>query len=141
MAKKDLSQAAEKVAKAEKASKARRPSSGKGNVLARAGKSIPKFLKDFKAELKKIVWPDRKTVIKSTGVVLSVVAVIGLIIFLIDTGLTEAIQLLSKAASNFNAEKASALAEATQPVTEALTEAVTQAVTEALTEATTIVGG
>lgn len=141
MAKKDVSQAAEKVAKAEKASKARKPSSGKGNVLVRAGKAIPKFLKDFKAELKKIVWPDRKTVIKSTGVVLSVVAVIGLIIFLIDTGLTEAIQLLSKAASNFNAEKTTALAEATQPVTEALTEAVTQAVTEAITEATTIVGG
>lgn len=138
MAKKEISQAAEKVAKAEKAHKAKRPGSGKGNILVRFGKAVPKFLKDFKGELKKIVWPDRKTVIKSTGVVLSVIAVIGVIIFLIDTGLTQAIQLLSKAATEFRANEATtAVAEATTAVQTTIAE-TTAAITEAVS---TTVGG
>jgi preprotein translocase subunit SecE len=138
MAKKEKSQAAEKVAKAEKASKAKKPGSGKGNILVRIGKGIAKFAKDFKGEIKKIVWPDRTTVIKSTGVVLAVVAVIGVIIFIIDTGLTQAIQLLSEAAADFNTETtAAALPEATTELTTAI-EATTQAVTTAVA---TTVGG
>lgn len=133
MAKNEKSPAAEKVAKAEKAAKIRKPASGKGNILARAGVSIAKFFKDFKGEIKKIVWPDRKTVIKSTGVVLAVVAIIGVIIFLIDTGLTEVIKLLSNAAKDFASETTAAIADTTQ--------AITEAVTEVATEATTIVGG
>ncbi len=144
MAKKETSQAAEKVAKAEKDAKVKKRAPGKGNVLARAGKGVGKFAKDFKSELKKIVWPDRATVIKSTGVVLAVVAVIGLIIFIIDTGLTQAIQLLSNAATDFRAEATTAVAEATTALAEATTAAqtaaaeTTQAVTTAV--ATTVVG-
>ena len=144
MAKKEISEAAEKVAKAEKASKAKKHSSGKGNVFARSGKGIAKFAKDFKGEIKKIVWPDRTTVLKSTGVVLAVVTVIGLIIFIIDTGLTQAIQLLSNAATDFRAEATTAVAEATTALAEATTAAqtaaaeTTQAVTTAV--ATTVVG-
>ncbi|HZK38815.1 MAG TPA: preprotein translocase subunit SecE [Clostridia bacterium] len=63
MAKKERSQAAEKVAKAEKAAKAKKHDPGKGNIFSRMGKGIAKFAKDFKAEIKKIVWPDRATVI------------------------------------------------------------------------------
>ncbi len=141
MAKKDTSEAAEKVAKAEKAAKAKKHSPGKGpgkgNVFARAGKGVAKFGKDFKGELKKIVWPDRATVIKSTGVVLAVVAVIGLIIFIIDTGLTQAIQLLSNAAVNFRAEATTAVVEATTAAQTTVAE-TTQAVTTAVT---TTVGG
>ncbi|HZK39899.1 MAG TPA: preprotein translocase subunit SecE [Clostridia bacterium] len=137
MAKKDTSQAAEKVAKAEKAAKAKKPGTGKGNIFSRMGKGIAKFAKDFKAEIKKIVWPDRTTVIKSTGVVLAVVAVIGVIIFIIDTGLTQAIQLLSKAAVNFRAEATTAIADVTTAIAETTT-AVAETTT-AIAESTTIV--
>ena len=133
MAKKEKSKAAEKVAKAEKASRSNKPKASKGkakeNAFLRAGKSVSKFFKDFRGEIKKIVWPDRKTVIKSTGIVLLVVAVIGLIIFLIDTGLVEGIRLQKTAAENFNSEVTTAA------------EAVTEQVTAAVTEASASLGG
>lgn len=83
MAKKEVSQAAEKVAAAEK-KKDKKPANPNGNIFVRAGKAIKKFCKDLKGEIKKIVWPDAKTVLKSTGVVLVVVAICGVAIFAID---------------------------------------------------------
>ena len=50
----------------------------------RACKAIKGFIKDFKGETKKIVWPGAKEVIKSTGVVLVAVLVIGAGIWLVD---------------------------------------------------------
>ncbi len=97
MAKKEVSQAAEKVAAAEK-KKAKKPANPNGNFFVRAGKAIKKFCKDLKGEIKKIVWPDAKTVFKSTAVVLAVVIVVGLIIFGIDTLLVKGIDLLQEAA-------------------------------------------
>ena len=93
MAKKEVSQAAEKVAAAEK-KKDKKPANPDGNFFVRAGKAIKKFCKDLKGEIKKIVWPDAKTVFKSTAIVLAVVLVVGLVIFGIDTLLTEGISLL-----------------------------------------------
>jgi preprotein translocase SecE subunit len=139
MAKKEKSEAAEKIAKAEKASKAKKNKSGQENPFARAGKAVGRYLKDFRGELRKIVWPDRKTVLKSIGVVLAVIAVIGVIIFLIDTGLAEIVQLLSRTATNYH-DKAKEVTEALPEVTQAITEA-TQAVTEAITDAVTTTGG
>ena len=107
MAKKELSQAAEKVAAAEK-QKDKKPANPDGNIFVRAGKAIKKFCKDLKGEIKKIVWPDAKTVIKSTLIVLAVVLVVGLVIFGIDTALTKSISLLQGLA-----EKADAAAEVT----------------------------
>lgn len=83
MAKKEVSQAAEKVAAAEK-KKEKKPANPNGNIFVRAGKAIKKFCKDLKGEIKKIVWPDAKTVLKSTAVVLVVVAICGVAIFAID---------------------------------------------------------
>ncbi|MEI6578627.1 MAG: preprotein translocase subunit SecE [Eubacteriales bacterium] len=137
MAKKEISEAAEKVAKAEKANKAKKPVSDKGNIFARFGKGILKFVKDFKSEIRKIVWPERKTVLKSTGVVLTVVAVIGVIIFLIDSGLTEIMRLLSTTAKDFAANKTTTVAQATTAVQTTIA-ATTQAVKTAVT---TVVGG
>lgn len=82
MAKKEVSKAAEKVAAADK--KEKKPANPNGNIFVRAGKAIKKFCKDLKGEIKKIVWPDAKTVLKSTAVVLVVVAVCGLAIFAVD---------------------------------------------------------
>ena len=42
------------------------------------------FFKGLKAEFKKIIWPDRKTVIKESGVVLVVTVVLGAVIFVVD---------------------------------------------------------
>ncbi len=98
MAKKEVSQAAEKVAAAEK-KKAKKPANPNGNFFVRAGKAIKKFCKDLKGEIKKIVWPDAKTVFKSAAIVLAVVIVVGLVIFGIDTLLVEGINLLQNAAT------------------------------------------
>ena len=86
--------AAAKVAKAAKGKKKSDKPSG-----ARTGK-IKKFFKDFRGEVKKIVWPDAKMVLKSTGVVLLVVAILSLIIYGIDQGLSAGITGLKKLATN-----------------------------------------
>jgi len=88
--------AAAKVAKAAKGNK----KSDKPSFFARSGKSTKKFFKDFRGEVKKIVWPDAKMVLKSTGVVLLVVAILSLIIYGIDQGLSAGITGLKKLATN-----------------------------------------
>ena len=80
MANNEINDAAKKVAEAEK-KKDKKPANPNGNWFKRAGKAIKKFFKDLKGEIKKIVWPDGKTVFKSTLVVLAAVAICGLAIF------------------------------------------------------------
>lgn len=46
-----------------------------------------------KNEIKKIVWPTPKAVFKNMGVVLSVIIIIGLFIFALDTGLINLFRL------------------------------------------------
>ena len=99
MAKNEKSAAAEKIAAAEKV-KAKKPKSDKPNIFVRAWKAIVRFFKDLRGETKKIVWPDGKTVLKSTGVVLAVVVVFTIVIGLIDLGLSKSINLLADAARN-----------------------------------------
>lgn len=122
------SDAAKKVAKAAKGSKSAKDQ--QPNIFVRAGKTIKKFFKDFKGESKKIVWPDGKTVLKSSIVVIVVVAIVALIVFGIDMGLAKIIEGLQTLATGG--------AEAT---TEAVTNAVTEATTEATTAATTAAAG
>lgn len=93
MAKNEVSTAAEKVAAAEK-KKAKKPANPNGNWFKRAGKAIKKFCKDLKGEVKKIVWPDAKTVLKSTAVVLVAVAICGIAIYGVDWLLSFAISQL-----------------------------------------------
>lgn len=104
--------AAEKVAKAEKAkAKASKPKNPNGNIFVRFGKGFKKFWKDFRGEIKKITWPDRMTVLKNTGVVLVAVAAVCVVIFAIDQGLSFLVELLVKLAKNSgeNAETAAAI--------------------------------
>ena len=44
------------------------------------------FLKDFKAELKRVVWPTPKQLVNSTVAVITIVLVIGVIVFALDMG-------------------------------------------------------
>ncbi|MBQ2848176.1 MAG: preprotein translocase subunit SecE [Clostridia bacterium] len=115
MAKKEVSQAAEKVAAAEK-KKEKKPANPNGNIFVRAGKAIKKFCKDLKGEIKKIVWPDRKTVLKSTLVVLAVVAVCGLAIFAVDQLLALALSLLERAAESIGNSASDVVATATDAI-------------------------
>jgi len=50
-------------------------------------KRIVRFFRDYKSEVKKITWPGRSEVIKNTGIVLIMCAIIGLLIWAVDFGL------------------------------------------------------
>ena len=55
----------------------------KGEELTRWGK-IQKWFREMKAELKKVVWPNKSTVIKNTSVALAVMAVAAIAIWGFD---------------------------------------------------------
>lgn len=81
---KDAEKAAEKAKKERiKQSKPKK----EGTVASRAGKSVKKFWKDFTGTIKKIVWPSRAQVLKSSAVVLASIILVGLVIFGFDRGL------------------------------------------------------
>ena len=44
------------------------------------------FFKDFKAELKRVVWPTPKQLLNSTVAVIVIVLVVGIIVFALDMG-------------------------------------------------------
>ena len=92
MAKKESSEAAKKIAKAEK-EKTSKKSKNKPNVFVRMGKAIKNFFKNSKGDLKKITWPDAKEVIKGTVVTIVCIAIVGALVFLVDLGLTKGIRL------------------------------------------------
>jgi preprotein translocase subunit SecE len=123
--KKTAAEASEKKNDKSKKDSASKPKK-EGNVFSRAWKAIKKFFKDVRGECKKVVWPDAKTVFKSTGIVLLCVAVLGLIIWLIDTGLSAGIQGIVTLANNHAAGDA---------------ETTTQAAAEAVTEVAGVITG
>ena len=55
---------------------------------------VVRFFKDLKRELKNIVWSPRKDVVKNTTVVVVVTAISAVVIMLLDTGLTELLDLI-----------------------------------------------
>ena len=91
----DESAAAAKIAKAAKGNK----KSDKPSFFTRAGKGTKKFIKDFKGECKKIVWPDAKTVLKRTSIVLLVVAIVAIVVGVIDFGLSAGVKGLKQLAT------------------------------------------
>jgi preprotein translocase subunit SecE len=57
-------------------------------------KRIVRFFRDYKSEVKKIVWPGYKEVIKNTVIVLIMCLIIGLLIWAVDFGLGQLVQLI-----------------------------------------------
>ena len=110
-------EAKKKLKAAEKAT----PGEKKDKKPAQKGawKAIRKFLKDFRGELKKIVWPDFKTVMKNTGIVLVTVVIIGALVWIVDFVLTQSINGLKTLASGRPEATTSAPANA-ETTTEAL---------------------
>ncbi|WP_294406050.1 preprotein translocase subunit SecE [uncultured Ruminococcus sp.] len=66
----------------------------KGAEKAKKKGGIRRYFRDLKAEIKKVVWPTKSQVINNTGVVLSVMVVMAIFLFAVDTGLGKAIQAL-----------------------------------------------
>ena len=69
-------------------------------VLASKGEKLPilkrivRFLRDYKSEYKKIVWPTFKDVVKNTVIVLIMCLLIGILIWGVDFGLSKLLQLI-----------------------------------------------
>ena len=56
----------------------------KKNWLARAWGAISRYFRELRSELKKVVWPTPKQVLKNTLIVLACVIVVGVFIWLFD---------------------------------------------------------
>jgi len=57
-------------------------------------KRFRKFLADVRTEFKKVTWPSREQTVKQTGVVLVIVAIIGVFLGIVDYGLSEMVKLI-----------------------------------------------
>lgn len=57
-------------------------------------KRVIGFFKDYKSEIKKIVWPGFKDVAKNTGIVLAMCLIVGAFIWLLDLGLGKLIEII-----------------------------------------------
>ncbi len=55
---------------------------------------MKQWFKGLKSEFKKIVWPDRESVVKQTAAVIVITIVLGAIISLLDTGLRFLVDLI-----------------------------------------------
>lgn len=55
---------------------------------------IVKYLRDLKSEIKKVVWPSRKQVLNNTGIVLTVMIIMGVFLACVDYGLSFLVKLL-----------------------------------------------
>ena len=53
-----------------------------------------RWLREMKSELKKVVWPNKQTVLKNTGTVLLCSAVIGACIWIFDFVAVSAVQMI-----------------------------------------------
>ena len=62
----------------------------------RLGQKIVKFYKDYRSEIKKIVWLSRKELIKKTGVVLVTIIIAAIFLGLLDYAFTNLILLIGK---------------------------------------------
>ena len=69
------------------------------------GKAIARFFKDLRGETKKIVWPGRKMVLKSTGIVLAAILVIGAGIWILDFAVSGAVKGFSNIAEQTTVEE------------------------------------
>ena len=68
-----------------------------GNFFTRMLKAIKKFFKDFKGTCKKVIWPDRKTVLRNTLIVLVTVVIVGAGIWLADFAFSQGIRGIQNA--------------------------------------------
>ena len=75
------------------------PAKKKENPFKAIGAKIKKFFKDFRGEWKKVTWPSGKTVLNHSIVVIVIVAIVGVAVLGVDTGLSAIIDALVSLAS------------------------------------------
>lgn len=66
----------------------------KPNIFVRAGKSIGSYCRDLKSELKKVVWPTFQQVRNNTGVVITAIILVGVLVALLDFGFQSLFSML-----------------------------------------------
>ena len=71
-----------------------------GNVFTRAAAAVKKFCKDFKGTCKKVIWPDRKTVLRNTLIVFLVTIVVGAGIWVADFAFSRGIRGIQSVIEN-----------------------------------------
>lgn len=79
-------------AKKERIKQSKPKKSAQGNIFVRMGRAIAKFFKDFRGTCKKVIWPDRKTVLKNTLIVFITVVIVGAGIWIFDFALSRSIR-------------------------------------------------
>ncbi|MCD7775024.1 MAG: preprotein translocase subunit SecE [Clostridiales bacterium] len=94
-------------AKKERIKQSKPKKSDQGNIFVRMGRAIKKFFKDFRGTCKKIIWPDRKTVLKNSLIVFVTVLIVGVGIWIVDFAFTSGVGALTDAAENYAAEQES----------------------------------
>lgn len=65
----------------------------KASKFAVARKNVIRFFKEIRMELKKVVWPTKEQLIKSTVTVLFACLFVGALIWIVDFGLTKVVEL------------------------------------------------
>lgn len=78
-------------------SKTNAPAKKEGVTLKTRWDNITEYFRSVYSELKKVHWPDRRQLIAYTGVVLFAVALIALIIWAFDLGLSALMRLIFEA--------------------------------------------
>ncbi|MBR3737581.1 MAG: preprotein translocase subunit SecE [Eubacterium sp.] len=110
--KKDDFVASEQKEEAKKSKKSDKKSDKEKKARKNPFKSIGAFFKGVKSEGKKVVWPKAKEVFKNTVIVLVVILIVGVVIYLIDLGLTQGMKGIKQLANT-----TTVAAESTEPTT------------------------
>ncbi len=65
-------------------------------IAKKAGKNaLVKYLKDVRAEMRKVTWPTKKVLIQYTGIVLLACFIVGTILGVADVGLSKLLEIIS----------------------------------------------
>lgn len=59
------------------------------------GNKAMRYLKECKAEIKKVTWPDRNQLVHNTGIILVFIAIVTVILSILDAGFARIFQLLT----------------------------------------------
>ena len=62
---------------------------------------VARWFKDFRGEVKKIFWPDGKTVFKNSLIVIIVVAIAAAVIWLFDLGMSSGMDAVKSAGTKY----------------------------------------
>lgn len=68
----------------------------KGKSSAKENGRVAGWFDGLKTEFRKIIWPDRQTLLKQTVAVVAITAVLGVLISVFDAAILEGINLLVK---------------------------------------------